>query len=156
MEKVIVLLDEYDTPMQEAYIHGYWERFTGFIRSFLNATFKTNACMERGIMTGITRVSKESIFSDLNNLNVVTTTSDDYRLSFGFTEEEVFASLAEYGLEETKDEVKKWYDGFAFGGSKDIYNPHSSRIIWIKKISGILGGNKWKYTGEPVDSDGIC
>lgn len=155
-KKVIVLLDEYDTPMQEAYIHGYWDRFTGFIRSFLNATFKTNACMERGIMTGITRVSKESIFSDLNNLNVVTTTSDDYRLSFGFTEEEVFSSLAEYGLEETKDEVKKWYDGFSFGGSKDIYNPHSSRIIWIKKISGILGGNKWKYTGEPVDSDGIC
>lgn len=136
-KKVIVLLDEYDTPMQEAYIHGYWERFTGFIRSFLNATFKTNACMERGIMTGITRVSKESIFSDLNNLNVVTTTSDDYRLSFGFTEEEVFASLAEYGLEETKDEVKKWYDGFAFGGSKDIYNPYPSRIIWIKDFRHI-------------------
>ena len=132
-KKVIVLLDEYDTPMQEAYIHGYWERFTGFIRSFLNATFKTNACLERGIMTGITRVSKESIFSDLNNLNVVTTTSDDYRLSFGFTEEEVFASLAEYGLEETKDEVKKWYDGFAFGGSKDIYNPWSITNYLDKK-----------------------
>lgn len=132
-KKVIVILDEYDTPMQEAYIHGYWERFTGFIRSFLNATFKTNACMERGIMTGITRVSKESIFSDLNNLNVVTTTSDDYRLSFGFTEEEVFASLAEYGLEETKDEVKKWYDGFAFGGSKDIYNPWSITNYLDKK-----------------------
>ena len=132
-KKVIVLLDEYDTPMQEAYIHGYWERFTGFIRSFLNATFKTNACLERGIMTGITRVSKESIFSDLNNVNVVTTTSDDYRLSFGFTEEEVFASLAEYGLEETKDEVKKWYDGFAFGGSKDIYNPWSITNYLDKK-----------------------
>lgn len=132
-KKVIVLLDEYDTPMQEAYIHGYWERFTGFIRSFLNATFKTNVCLERGIMTGITRVSKESIFSDLNNLNVVTTTSDDYRLSFGFTEEEVFASLAEYGLEETKDEVKKWYDGFAFGGSKDIYNPWSITNYLDKK-----------------------
>ena len=61
-KKVIVLLDEYDTPMQEAYIHGYWDRFTGFIRSFLNATFKTNACMERAVMTGITRVSKESMF----------------------------------------------------------------------------------------------
>lgn len=132
-KKVIILLDEYDTPMQEAYIHGYWDRFTGFIRSFLNATFKTNACLERGIMTGITRVSKESIFSDLNNLNVVTTTSDDYRLSFGFTEEEVFASLAEYGLEETKDEVKKWYDGFAFGGSKDIYNPWSITNYLDKK-----------------------
>ena len=132
-KKVIVFLDEYDTPMQEAYIHGYWDRFTGFIRSFLNATFKTNACLERGIMTGITRVSKESIFSDLNNLNVVTTTSDDYRLSFGFTEEEVFASLAEYGLEETKDEVKKWYDGFAFGGSKDIYNPWSITNYLDKK-----------------------
>lgn len=132
-KKVIVLLDEYDTPMQEAYIHGYWERFTGFIRSFLNATFKTNACMERGIMTGITRVSKESIFSDLNNLNVVTTTSDDYRLSFGFTEEEVFASLAEYGLEETKDEVKNGMMDLHSEEAK-IYIIHGpSRIIWIKK-----------------------
>lgn len=132
-KKVIVLLDEYDTPMQEAYIHGYWERFTGFIRSFLNATFKTNACLERGIMTGITRVSKESIFSDLNNLNVVTTTSDDYRLSFGFTEEEVFASLAEYGLEETKDEVKNGMMDLHSEEAK-IYIIHGpSRIIWIKK-----------------------
>ena len=132
-KKVIILLDEYDTPMQEAFVDGYWEQLVTFTRSLFNATFKTNPALERGIMTGITRVSKESIFSDLNNLNVVTTTSDDYRLSFGFTEEEVFASLAEYGLEETKDEVKKWYDGFAFGGSKDIYNPWSITNYLDKK-----------------------
>ena len=124
-KKVIVLLDEYDTPMQEAYIHGYWERFTGFIRSFLNATFKTNACLERGIMTGITRVSKESIFSDLNNLKVVTTTSNEYAASFGFTEQEVFSALESFGLENEKNEVKRWYDGFIFGTHKDIYNPWS-------------------------------
>ena len=77
-KKVIILLDEYDTPMQEAYVNGYWEEMAAFIRSLFNATFKTNLYMERAIMTGITRVSKESIFSDLNNLEVVTTTSDKY------------------------------------------------------------------------------
>ena len=92
-KKVIVLLDEYDTPMQEAYIHGYWDEFTAFLRSLFNATFKTNPYLERAVMTGITRVSKESMFSDLNNLNVVTTTSDEYSSCFGFTEEEVFDSL---------------------------------------------------------------
>ena len=123
--KVIILLDEYDTPMQEAYVQGYWDEFTAFVRSLFNATFKTNPYLERAIMTGITRVSKESIFSDLNNLRVVTTTSNLYADCFGFTEEEVFAALDEYGMGDKKDEVKQWYDGFTFGEHKDIYNPWS-------------------------------
>ena len=124
-KKVIILLDEYDTPMQEAYVDGYWDELVAFTRSLFNSTFKTNPWLERGIMTGITRVSKESIFSDLNNLEVVTTTSDKYATSFGFTEEEVFAALDECGLGEEKEEVKRWYDGFIFGKYKDIYNPWS-------------------------------
>ena len=124
-KKVIILLDEYDTPMQEAYVQGYWEEFTAFARSLFNATFKTNPYLERAIMTGITRVSKESIFSDLNNLRVVTTTSDMYADCFGFTEEEVFSALDDYGMGDRKEEVKKWYDGFTFGEKRDIYNPWS-------------------------------
>lgn len=92
-KKVIILLDEYDTPMQEAYVDGFWDELVAFTRSLFNSTFKTNPWLERGIMTGITRVNMESIFSDLNNLKVVTTTSDEYATAFGFTEEEVFASL---------------------------------------------------------------
>ena len=124
-KKVIILLDEYDTPMQEAYVNGYWEELVAFTRSLFNATFKTNPYLERAIMTGITRVSKESIFSDLNNLVVVTTTSNQYETAFGFTEEEVFNSLDEQGLSDKKDIVKTWYDGFTFGDKKDIYNPWS-------------------------------
>lgn len=123
--KVIILLDEYDTPMQEAYVNGYWEEMVSFIRGLFNATFKTNPWLMRSIMTGITRVSKESIFSDLNNLKVVTTTSDEYGASFGFTEEEVFSALDEFGMSAKKQEVKRWYDGFVFGEWKDIYNPWS-------------------------------
>ena len=124
-KKVIILLDEYDTPMQEAYVSGYGKELVAFTRSLFNATFKTNPYLERAIMTGITRVSKESIFSDLNNLVVVTTTSNQYETAFGFTEEEVFNALDEQGLSEKKQEVKSWYDGFTFGDSRDIYNPWS-------------------------------
>ena len=124
-KKVIILLDEYDTPMQEAYVSGFWDEIVSFTRSLFNSTFKTNPYMERAIMTGITRVSKESVFSDLNNLKVVTTTSDEYSTSFGFTEEEVFCALDDYGYSEEKEEVKRWYDGFIFGEQKDIYNPWS-------------------------------
>lgn len=124
-KKVIILLDEYDTPLQEAYVHGYWEELTAFIRSLFNSTFKTNPYMERGLLTGITRVSKESIFSDLNNLEVVTTTSEKYSSSFGFTEEEVFTVLENAGIPEEKEHVRYWYDGFSFGNRKDIYNPWS-------------------------------
>lgn len=124
-QKVIILLDEYDTPMQEAYVNGYWDKIVSFIRVLFNSTFKTNPYLERAIMTGITRVSKESIFSDLNNLEVVTTTSEKYAEKFGFTEAEVVQALDEYGLDERKAEVRQWYDGFTFGNKKDIYNPWS-------------------------------
>ena len=124
-KKVIILLDEYDTPMQEAYVNGYWEELVAFTRSLFNATFKTNPYLERAIMTGITRVSKESIFSDLNNLEVVTTLSPKYETSFGFTEKEVFNALDEQGLPDEKEIVKTWYDGFKFGEKSDIYNPWS-------------------------------
>lgn len=148
-QKVIILLDEYDTPMQEAYVKGYWEELVSFTRSLFNSTFKTNPYMERAIMTGITRVSKESVFSDLNNLKVVTTTSDEYAVSFGFTEEEVFASMDEFGLT-NKDEIKSWYDGFTFGEYKDIYNPWSIisfldtgkiKTYWANTSSNSLVGN---------------
>ncbi len=132
-KKVIILLDEYDTPMQEAYVNGFWNDMVGFIRSFFNSTLKTNPYLDRAIMTGITRVSKESIFSDLNNLNVITTTNDEYNTSFGFTESEVFAALDEAGLSEKKDDVKFWYDGFTFGKHKDIYNPWSITNYLDKK-----------------------
>ena len=139
--KVIILLDEYDTPMQEAYVNGYWEEMAAFIRSLFNATFKTNTHLERAVMTGITRVSKESIFSDLNNLEVVTTTSDKYSEFFGFTEEEVFAALGEFGLSDQQQRVKDWYDGFSFGDRKDIYNPWSIINYIDKKKVGAYWAN---------------
>lgn len=159
-KKVIILLDEYDTPMQEAYVDGFLresnepsesslsfgdcprtgtfecagrDELVAFTRSMFNATFKTNPWLERGLMTGITRVSKESIFSDLNNLEVVTTTSDKYATAFGFTEQEVFAALEECGLEKEKEKVKQWYDGFIFGNHRDIYNPWSILNFLDKK-----------------------
>ena len=128
-----ILLDEYDTPMQEAYLHGYWWEFTAFIRNFFNATFKTNPYLERAVLTGITRVSKESVFSDLNNLNVVTTSSTEYETSFGFTEEEVFQALEDLQMGEQKELVKSWYDGFVFGNTHDIYNPWSITNFLDKK-----------------------
>lgn len=122
---VIIILDEYDTPMQEAWLSGYWNEAADFLRSFFNSTFKTNRCLCRGIITGITRISKESIFSDLNNLEVIATTSDAYATAFGFTEEEVFRTLDDMGLGGHKENVKRWYDGFTFGRYTDIYNPWS-------------------------------
>jgi len=140
-QKVIILLDEYDTPMQEAYVNGFWNDLVAFTRSLFNATFKTKPCLARGIMTGITRVSKESIFSDLNNLEVVTTTSDKYSTAFGFTEEEVFAALDECGLGTEKDRVKEWYDGFIFGIYTDIYNPWSILNFLDKKVLNTYWAN---------------
>lgn len=140
-KKVIVLLDEYDTPLQESYAYGYWRELTVFTRSLFNATFKTNPYLERAIMTGITRVSKESIFSDLNNLEVITTTSEKYATSFGFTESEVFTALDEAGMSDQCDVVKKWYDGFVFGGKKDIYNPWSITNFLDKRKIDIYWAN---------------
>lgn len=124
-KKVIILLDEYDTPMQEAYVNGFWDQLANLMRGLFNAAFKTNAYLERAVMTGITRVSKESVFSDLNNPEIVTMTSCKYATSFGFTEEEVFRSLKEFELQDKADEVKRWYDGFRFGNCGSIFNPWS-------------------------------
>ncbi len=140
-KKVIILLDEYDTPLQEAYVHGYWEELVLFTRNLFNATFKTNPYLDRGLMTGITRISKESIFSDLNNLEIVTTTSVKYQDSFGFTEQEVSDALEEYGLSEKEREVKDWYDGFAFGKNTSIYNPWSIVNYLDKQVFGPYWAN---------------
>ncbi|RKI41517.1 hypothetical protein D7V96_09935 [bacterium D16-59] len=135
-QKIIILLDEYDTPMQEAYVNGYWDEIVSFMRNLFNSTFKTNPFLGKAIMTGITRVSKESIFSDLNNLEVVTTTSNKYTDSFGFTQEEVTKALAEFGLSDMEGCVKDWYDGFTFGDKTDIYNPWSIiNFLGKKKLS---------------------
>ncbi|MDE6362728.1 MAG: ATP-binding protein [Lachnospiraceae bacterium] len=131
-KKVIILLDEYDTPMQESWVYGYWNHAVAFFRRFFVTTFKDNDSIERGLITGITRISKESIFSELNHLEVVTTVSDKYSTSFGFTEEEVFQVLDELNLSKHKEDVKRWYDGFTFGKSTDIYNPWSI-IAFISK-----------------------
>ena len=159
-KNVIILLDEYDTPMQEAYVDGYWEELTAFTRSLFNATFKTNPYLERAFMTGIahpalsgvTRVSRESIFSDLNNLKVVTTTSEDYSDSFGFTEEEVFAALEEFEMPDRKQEVKRWYDGFTFGNRTDIYNPWSILNYLDTKRLGVYWANSSSNSliGKPI------
>ena len=170
-KRVILLLDEYDTPMQEAYVHGYWREIVVFFRSLFNASFKTNPYLERAIMTGITRVSKESIFSDLNNLVVVTATSEMYADSFGFTEQEVFGALDEYGMGDRQEEVKKWYDGFSFGKRRDIYNPWSIlnylktgnfAAYWANTSSNSLAGKliregspEVKMTMELLLGDGI-
>ncbi|MCD7818720.1 MAG: ATP-binding protein [Lachnospiraceae bacterium] len=135
-KKVIILIDEYDTPMLEAYTAGYWEDAIKYIRRMFHAAFKDNPWLERGLMTGITRITQESIFSDLNNPRVVTTTVEMYETCFGFTENEVFAALDDYGLSEQKKQVKLWYDGFRFGKQCGIYNPWS--------IINFLGEKKLK------------
>ena len=141
-KKCIILLDEYDTPMQEAYVNGFWDELVAYTRALFNNTFKTNPSLARGVMTGITRVSKESIFSDLNNLAVVTTTSDRYATCFGFTEEEVFKAMDDQGIpEEEKENVKFWYDGFTFGKVTDIYNPWSVTMYLDERKFGTHWAN---------------
>ena len=124
-KKIVLLIDEYDTPMQEAYVSGYWDHLSGFMRIMFNGALKTNPYMHKALLTGITRVSRESLFSDLNNLTVITTSSKGYADCFGFTEKEVFDSLEAHGYGEQKSKVKRWYDGFKFGDMDDIYNPWS-------------------------------
>lgn len=161
-KKVILLLDEYDTPMLEAYTAGYWEDLVLFTRSLFNASFKNNPYLERALLTGITRISRESIFSDLNNLKVVTTTSEEYADCFGFTEEEVFHTLDEYGMSDQKEAVKRWYDGFTFGNQQDIYNPWSLinfldtgkvRTFWANTSSNRLADELIRKSGTAVKMD---
>lgn len=142
--KVLILLDEYDTPIHEAYIEGFWDKMTGFIRNLFNSTFKTNPYLERALFTGITRISKESIFSDLNNLKVDTITNAKYDTDFGFTEEEVRKALLEYGYGNNLANVKEWYDGFRIGNADGIYNPWS---ITRYLDAGVLN-NYWANTSE--------
>lgn len=164
-KKVIILLDEYDTPMQEAFVAGYWDEMAEFVRNLFNSTFKTNPYLQRAVMTGITRISKESIFSDLNNLEVITTTSGKYETAFGFTEAEVWDALEEYGLSDRKQEIKAWYDGFTFGKVTDIYNPWS--IInylgkkklapyWVNTSSNRLAGNLLRESSRDRKLDFEC
>ncbi|MBO4997377.1 MAG: AAA family ATPase [Lachnospira sp.] len=157
-KKVIILLDEYDTPLQEAYVGGYWEQLVSFTRSLFNNTFETNPYMERAIMTGITRVSRESMFLDLNNLKVVTTSSDAYATCFGFMEEEVFSAMDEFGMD-NRDEVKSWYDGFTFGSVTDIYNPWSItnmldtgklKTYWANTSSNSLAGSLIRQGSQSI------
>ena len=143
-KKVLILLDEYDTPMQEAWLGGYWDDIVDLFRNMFNDTLKTNPYLHRAVLTGITRVSKESIFSDLNHLVVVTVSSESYADCFGFTENEVFDALDEYSLSNQKQAVKEWYDGFTFGSHTDIYNPWS--IINYLKIRKL--GSYWVNTSS--------
>lgn len=143
-KKVLVFLDEYDTPIHEAYTDGFWDNMTGFIRNLFNATFKTNSYLERAIMTGITRISKESIFSDLNNLKVDTMTNARYATDFGFTKDEVAEALHRYALTDSLSDVRKWYDGFRIGNADDIYNPWSITQFLDSKVLD----NYWANTSE--------
>lgn len=124
-QNVIIILDEYDAPMQVAWLSGYWDEAVSFFCSLFSSTFKNNSYLHRGLITGITRVAKESIFSSLNNPEVITTTSEEYAQYFGFLESEVFSVLDAVGLSSEKQSVKMWYDGFTFGSYTDIYNPWS-------------------------------
>jgi hypothetical protein len=135
-KKVVILLDEYDTLLNESYIHGFYDEAIDFIKAFLNAGFKNNNYLHKGIITGIFRVAKESIFSDMNNLNVCTMLDNDYREFFGFTKDEVKSTLSYFKLDKFTDKVTEWYNGYIFGETKFslIYNPWSM-IMFINKKS---------------------
>jgi hypothetical protein len=139
--KVILLIDEYDTPVHEAYDLGFYDEVIGFMRSLFGQTLKDNLYLEKAIITGILRVTKESLFSDLNNPKIVTILDELYGDKFGFTEEEVFQFLKDYGIEKEMGEVRAWYDGYTIG-KYEIYNPwsilnfvdapsHEFRPYWI-------------------------
>ena len=123
-KKVVVLIDEYDSPLVSAYINGYYERAKNFFKTFYSTVLKDNSYLQMGVLTGIIRVIKAGIFSDLNNLSTYTILSDVYTDSYGLTEEEVEKSLKDYGIEAEISKVKDWYDGYKFGDS-EVYNPWS-------------------------------
>ena len=114
-QKPIILIDEYDVPLQRGYVEGYYDKAVGFIRSFLCAVLKDNTYLHKGVLTGILKVAKESIFSGLNNLNTCTILDYEYSDHFGFSEEEVFKMIDYYGVETNKEEIKKWFNGYLFG-----------------------------------------
>ena len=122
---VILLIDEYDVPLQNAYIQGYYEEAVSFYRTFYGATFKDNPYLEKTVITGVSRVAKESIFSGANNLDVYTVLDDEFSDDFGITEEEMEKVIQDFGIEEERKEIKKWYDGYRIGNTEGIYNPWS-------------------------------
>lgn len=132
-QKVIVLIDEYDVPLQAAYQNNYYEEMVEFLRSVFSSALKKNDALEKGVMTGCLRISKESIFTGLNNFTAYSVLNNISSESFGFTESEVKKLLKDYNLSEKMDEVKKWYDGYQFG-NKEIYNPWST-LMYIKNIT---------------------
>ena len=133
-KKVVVLIDEYDSPLVSAYINGYYEKAKDFFKTFYSMVLKDNVYLQMGVMTGIIRVIKAGIFSDLNNLSTYTILSDVYADSYGLTEEEVVKSLKDYGIEQEISNVKDWYDGYRFGDS-EVYNPWSIlNFLWYKEL----------------------
>ena len=132
-QKVIVLIDEYDVPLQAAYQNNYYEEMVEFLRSVFSSALKTNDALEKGVMTGCLRISKESIFTGLNNFTAYSVLNNISSESFGFTESEVKKLLKDYNLSEKMDEVKKWYDGYQLG-NKEIYNPWST-LMYVKNIT---------------------
>ena len=130
-KKVIILIDEYDVPLQAAYQNGYYEEMVDFLRNVFSSSLKSNDSLEKGILTGCLRISKESIFTGLNNFNVYSILDKGNEENFGFTENEVKQMLEDYHISDCFDDVKKWYDGYLFG-DKEIYNPWST-IKYIKK-----------------------
>ena len=123
-QKVIVLIDEYDVPLENAYFRGFYEDMTDFIRSLFESVLKSNDSLEFAVITGCLRVSKESIFTGLNNLEIISILNQNYAKYFGFTQEEVEKMLSYYGISEKKEELKRWYDGYLFG-NVEVYNPWS-------------------------------
>ena len=123
-KKIVILIDEYDSPLVSAYINGYYEKAKDFFKTFYSTVLKDNSYLQMGVLTGIIRVIKAGIFSDLNNLSTYTILSDMYTDSYGLTEEEVEKSLKDYGIEHEISNVKDWYDGYKFGDS-EVYNPWS-------------------------------
>lgn len=132
-QKVIVLIDEYDVPLQAAYQNNYYEEMVEFLRSVFSSALKTNDALEKGVMTGCLRISKESIFTGLNNFTAYSVLNNISSEFFGFTELEVKQLLKDYNLSEKMDEVKEWYDGYQFG-NKEIYNPWST-LMYVKNIT---------------------
>lgn len=134
-KKALILIDEYDVPLENAWENGFYERMLGFIRSLFESALKTNPSLEFAVITGCLRISRESIFTGLNNLEVHSLMSGRYGDSFGFTEAEVRRMLSDYGLEDRVCEVKAWYDGYQIGG-QEIYNPWSI----VNYIRGAMAG----------------
>ena len=157
-EKVVVLIDEYDSPLVSAYINGYYEKVKNFFKTFYSTVLKDNTCLQMGVLTGIIRVIKAGIFSDLNNLRTYTILSDVYTDSYGLTEKEVEKSLKDYGLEYEISKVKDWYDGYKFGDS-EVYNPWSIlnflqdkelRAYWVDTSGNDLIKNVLKMTNKNI------